>query len=674
MAHISVLIAGTSNSYLEISKKMLKFHYENCEIDFAYTGQECVDKAFAKEYNLVLFDYEFADLDGLEIVDALLKKKVTSPLVMLIEEGEEKKAVQAIEQGATDYILKVRGYLTALPFTVRNLLEKKNPKKLKKVETPKAISTKSKKPILQSVQYFILDDKYNIISANSKIQKLTKMSEGELVELNFYDLLSKENQKPFFDNVNRFSKSGKSKTKIQTAILDKHGEVVHVQVFLTAIKDDVKKVISYKGELREIQPESHMSAQVNDNVNTLEMVQKITAIISSGYELQLPAFVERITEAVCQMTKFERGTFALLDKRRNVFIKQAMVGYGSFPEMNGASIQVSNEVIERVFAGNFKVKVIYYNQVHRNTASFLNSKYPERRSQKRRPHSQWHPRDLILVNLTNEHGTFGYISLDRPVGDFVPNRNTFENLEVLGQLISFAIENFYHFSTIEKRSRRLKQVLVMNNIFKLHLGLNELLREVVWSIKFSLDFNLIALGLISKRTGKLGLKAVACEDKVKAKLLSAMNFPVEGISKTLKSNRRIGKSYLILEQEDVLQNFKHVYNGGAKNKSERGQWPADGILLVPIKSQDGKIIGLIMVDDPADKKLPTDETVQILELLANQIGVAIDNRVLYVNSKNSQPKPETSNRLREFIANDSSPPLAFSPNIKRHRFVDKFFK
>ena len=126
MANFSVLIAGTSNSYLEISKKMLKFHYEDCEVDFAYTGQECVEKALAKDYSLVLFDNDFGDLDGLKILNALLKRKVSSPLVMLIEEGEEKKGVQAIEQGATDYILKVRGYLTALPFTIRNLLQKKN--------------------------------------------------------------------------------------------------------------------------------------------------------------------------------------------------------------------------------------------------------------------------------------------------------------------------------------------------------------------------------------------------------------------------------------------------------------------------------------------------------------------------------------------------------------------
>jgi hypothetical protein len=189
-----------------------------------------------------------------------------------------------------------------------------------------------------------------------------------------------------------------------------------------------------------------------------------------------------------------------------------------------------------------------------------------------------------------------------------------------------------------------------------------------------LDFNLVSLGLISKRTGKLELKAVACEDKMKAKLISAMNFAIEDISEILKSDYKIGKSYLILEQQKILLNYKQLYYDGLNKRNEEGQWPVAGLLIVPIKSNDGKIIGLILADDPADRKLPTRETVQILELLANQIGVAIDNRILYVKSKNVNAKSESPNRLREFTANDSSKPVTFSPNIKRQRFVDKFFK
>ena len=40
-----------------------------------------------------------------------------------------------------------------------------------------------------------------------------------------------------------------------------------------------------------------------------------------------------------------------------------------------------------------------------------------------------------------------------------------------------------------------------------------------------------------------------------------------------------------------------------------------------------------MVDDPVDYRIPNMETIRTLEILANQVAVAIDNRVLYVKAK-----------------------------------------
>jgi hypothetical protein len=44
---------------------------------------------------------------------------------MLVEDDREDIALKSIEAGAYDYIMKTRGYLTALPFTVSKALEKK---------------------------------------------------------------------------------------------------------------------------------------------------------------------------------------------------------------------------------------------------------------------------------------------------------------------------------------------------------------------------------------------------------------------------------------------------------------------------------------------------------------------------------------------------------------------
>ncbi|MFQ5648429.1 MAG: response regulator [bacterium] len=665
MTDLAVLIAGTSSSYLEISRKMLKFHYEQCDVDFAHSGKECIDKATSKEYELILFDYELGDQTGLEIIDELNERGVKSPLIMLIEEGDEIKAVQAIEKGAADYILKVRGYLTALPFTIRSILAEKNIA----LETESKNCFESAPEVISRTEgYFILDRKGRILSANLDIQKLTNFSEDELLELTIADLLPKDQEKSFFDWLNSVAANGHSGKALRTEIFNKEGERIALEIIFTAIKDEFQNVLSYRGRIAKKNGEISSRISSTLMIDQLEMVNQISQIVTTGYDEPLSIFLERIAESVCQIFRFRRSTLALLDKRKNFFIKQAMVGYSSFPVTDDRSIEVPQEVITRVFFDRFRVRVLYYNQDHRDTAHYLNSKYPERRRQKRRPPSQWHDRDLVLVNLMNRDGTtFGYISLDRPVPDHFPARDTFHNLELYGQLVSFAIENYYQFSTLEQRSRRMKQILVTSNIFKLHLSLNELLKEVVWSIRFSLNFNLVALGLISKRSGHLEMKAIACEDKVKRAQLAELNFPLKPLSQLMRAEYSYGKSYFVVKEEPVVKTFKHIYHGPKSDGTLNGHWPICGLLLVPIKSREGKIIGVLMADDPANNKLPGRDVVDTLEIMANQIAVAIDNRVLYVQAQQKQREGERKAERTDMLS-------GYVPTGVKRRFVDRFFK
>ncbi len=664
MTELAVLIAGTSSSYLEISRKMLRFHYDQCEVDFAHSGKECIDKATSKEYTLILFDYELGDMTGLEVIDGLKSQDVDSALIMLIEEGDEIKAVQALEKGATDYILKARGYLTALPFTLRSILQKAV------AESAEAEQEENGQQTRKSEGYFILDRGGRILSANQDIQRITQFSEDELLELTITDLLPDDKEKPFFDWLNAVAKNGQSEKPLRTEVLNRRGERISLEMILTAIKDEHQNVLSYRGRIAREDGDLAVVPHANSVIDQLSMVNQICQIITCGYNEPLHVFLERLAESVCQVFRFQRSTIALLDRRRKVFVKQAMVGYSSFPVSNDRGIEVPQEVITRVFGERFRVKVLYYNQDHRDTARYLNSKFPERRTQKRRPPTQWHHRDLVLVNLMNrDNQTFGYVSLDRPVSGFIPKREVFHNLELYGQLVSFAIENYYQFSTLEQRSRRLKQVLVTSNIFKLHLSLSELLKEVVWSIRFSLNFNLVTLGLISKRTGKLELKAVACEDKVKRTQLAGSRFPLKPLSELMRGEYNYGKSYFVMREEEVLKDFKSIYYGPQISGKLNGRWPKWALLLVPIKSREGKIIGALMADDPANGSLPSRDVINTLEIMANQVAVAIDNRILYVQTKQQlhEQQAKANEERRELITN-------YATTRAKQRFVDRFFK
>jgi PAS domain S-box-containing protein len=665
MNNLRILIAGRSSSYLEISKKMLKFHYENCEVDFATSGKECIEKGADRKYDLILFDHNLGDMNGIQVLEALRAKAIPTPKIILVEEGEEEIALQSLEKGASDYILKVRGYLTALPFTIRNILERK---KIIKDKTLKYTRVNAGQETNGEDGHFILDRRGHFVSVNPKMESMTGYSEDELLELSLIDLLPKEKERSYFDWINLVNSIKGRAPAFRTEIFGKTGNRINLEIDMDAIRDADKEVVKYEGKVEIVTDKITQQYKQDGQINQLDMINQISHAVTSCYHEPFNVLLERIAEIVCQIFRFKRSTVALLDKRKNAFIKQAMVGYMSMPIVDNRTIEVPYEVIDRIFADRFRVKVIYYNQNQRDTASYLNSRLPERRTQKRRPPDKWHKRDLILVNLMNRSGhTFGYISLDDPSDNNIPTRDTFYNLEIFGQLVSFALENYFQFSTIEKRSRRLKQILVTSNIFKLYLSLNDLLKEIVWSTKFSLDFNLVALGLISKKTGHLEIKAVACEDKVKQLQLSEISFPLKPFSELLRNEYGCGKSYFIQKQEEVFHTFKQIYYGAKLSANLNGAWPIWGLLLVPLKSKEGKIIGFLMVDDPGDSSKPGDDVIRILEIIANQVAIAIDNRILYVQTKKKLQELEENGSNTDGDSTDYA-----TPTLKG--LVDRFFK
>lgn len=74
--------------------------------------------------DVILVDYSLPGLDGLQVIELILKKDFDIPLIMITGQGDEEIAVTAMKLGAYDYIVKAGSYLTALPVAVRNVIDR----------------------------------------------------------------------------------------------------------------------------------------------------------------------------------------------------------------------------------------------------------------------------------------------------------------------------------------------------------------------------------------------------------------------------------------------------------------------------------------------------------------------------------------------------------------------
>ena len=97
--------------------------YEDYKVDEAEDGQIGFDKIKAGKYDLVLCDIKMPKKDGIEVLTAIIKEGIDVPIVMISGHGTIETAVDAIKQGAFDYIAKPLD-INRLLITVRNALDR----------------------------------------------------------------------------------------------------------------------------------------------------------------------------------------------------------------------------------------------------------------------------------------------------------------------------------------------------------------------------------------------------------------------------------------------------------------------------------------------------------------------------------------------------------------------
>ena len=78
---------------------------EGMEVDCAYDGEEALENAKTKEYDMILLDIMLPKLTGLEVCQQI-REFSSVPIIMLTAKGEDMDKILGLEYGADDYITK----------------------------------------------------------------------------------------------------------------------------------------------------------------------------------------------------------------------------------------------------------------------------------------------------------------------------------------------------------------------------------------------------------------------------------------------------------------------------------------------------------------------------------------------------------------------------------------
>ncbi len=118
-----ILVIDDERSIRNTLKEILE--YEKYEVEVAETGMEGIKLLEEQKFDIVLCDIKMPEMDGVEVLEKVVKKWPQMPVVMISGHGNIDTAVEAIKKGAYDFIEKPLD-LNRLLITIKNAFEKKN--------------------------------------------------------------------------------------------------------------------------------------------------------------------------------------------------------------------------------------------------------------------------------------------------------------------------------------------------------------------------------------------------------------------------------------------------------------------------------------------------------------------------------------------------------------------
>jgi len=193
-----------------------------------------------------------------------------------------------------------------------------------------------------------------------------------------------------------------------------------------------------------------------------------------------------------------------------------------------------------------------------------------------------------------------------------------------------ALANAELYGTHTRRRQQISDILEAGRAFGLNQPLDTLLETIAAETCRCSGFQMAVVNLVDEANGEIVVRAMAGVPPEGKRKLEAIRIPLGIVALLLRDEFRISRSYFIRHDHcpEILGLDQYTF---APDLGERklGEWHSEDMLIVPIQTQERQLLGYISVDDPGDRRLPSLDTVQALEILASVAATAIQNSRLY---------------------------------------------
>ncbi len=234
----------------------------------------------------------------------------------------------------------------------------------------------------------------------------------------------------------------------------------------------------------------------------------------------------------------------------------------------------------------------------------------------------WDPEDALFVPMRDRLGLLlGIISVDEPVTGRRPTDDDLDVLVSLGDHAALAVEASREAAQSSRHQRALQELLAVSSRITSETSNTEVLRRVCTGIRDALDFRNVCAALVDPESGAVVPHATAGWrlDEMQQRELAS----VAQLEPLLDDVFLREGCYLFTHAQARarLGTAAEVY---PSQLNGRGPWAWNRhLLIVPLWDGGGALLGIIWVDNPADRLVPSADRLQALRIFANDAAAAL---------------------------------------------------
>jgi len=233
----------------------------------------------------------------------------------------------------------------------------------------------------------------------------------------------------------------------------------------------------------------------------------------------------------------------------------------------------------------------------------------------------WHPLDALFVPMRHHDGRLlGILSVDEPISRRRPTDDDIDVLVALADHAALALHSAQEAADAARHRRALEQLLKVSSGLSAETDAGEIMEAVCTGVRDALGFQNVLVVLTEQGTGRLrpGAAVGWSRDRV-------MTYPVflSDLEPLFDPAFEVEGCFLVPHAQ-AKRRISSEKLPHASKRNGRGPWAWNRHwLLVPLRDADGAIIGILSVDEPEDRLLPSNEKLQALRIFANQAAAAI---------------------------------------------------